>query len=153
MTSPTLYETDFNLWIEQTVKQLQRGQLQELDVENLIEEVASMGRSDKREVYSRLRVLLLYLLKWQYQPAKQTGSWIATIDEQRSQLQLILRDSPSLKPYLQDQLADCYQSARQGAAKETHLAIATFPLECPFTEAQMLDIDYLPDSPSGESLG
>ena len=144
MPSPTLYEADFNLWIEQTVKQLKMGQLQELDIDNLIEEVESLGRSDKREAYSRLRVLLLHLLKWQYQPSKQSTSWIATIDEQRTQLRLILRDSPSLKPYLREQLEDCYQSARKGAAKETHLPITDFPVDCPFTEMQILDGDYLP---------
>jgi hypothetical protein len=62
----TLYETDFNLWVEQTVSQLKNGKIQDLDLENLIEEIASMGRSDKREIKSRLIVLMMHLLQWKY---------------------------------------------------------------------------------------
>jgi len=105
MTTPTLYEKDFNLWIEQTVNQLKKGNLADLDIENLIEEIDSMGRSDKREIYSRLKVLLMHLLKWKYQPEKPTPSWVNTIDEQREQLELVLKDSPSLKPYFRDILS------------------------------------------------
>ncbi len=88
-----LYETDFNLWIEQTVNHLKKGHLDALDLDNLIEEISDMGCNNRREVFSRLKVLLMYLLKWQYQPEKCTNSWINTIDEQREQLELILRDS------------------------------------------------------------
>ena len=114
----TLYETDFNLWIEQTVNQLKNGQIQDLDLENLIEEIESMGRSDKREIKTRLIVLIMHLLKWKYQPQKQTTSWIATINEQRRQIKVVLKDSPSLKPYIQNEIDDCYQDARKDAEKE-----------------------------------
>jgi hypothetical protein len=140
----TLYETDFNLWIEQTVSQLKNGQLQDLDLENLIEEIESMGRSDKREIKTRLIVLIMHLLKWKYQPQKQTTSWIATINEQRRQIKVVLKDSPSLKPYIQNEIDDCYQDARKDAEKETKLSIEIFPLECPFTQDQILDPDYFP---------
>jgi hypothetical protein len=82
----TLYDTDFNLWIEQTVNQLKNGDLQDLDRQNLIDEIESMGRNDKREVKNRLIVLFMHLLKWQYQPEKRTSSWISTINEQRRQI-------------------------------------------------------------------
>lgn len=140
----TLYETDFNLWIEQTVNQLKNGQIQDLDLENLIEEIESMGRSDKREIKTRLIVLIMHLLKWKYQPKKQTTSWIATINEQRRQIKVVLKDSPSLKPYIQNEIDDCYQDARKDAEKETKLSIEIFPLECPFTQEQILDPDYFP---------
>lgn len=110
----TLYETDFNLWIEQTVNQLKSGDIKGLDLDNLIEEIESMGRNNKREVRSRLIVLMAHLLKWQHQPEKQSNSWIYTIKEQRLQLKLILQDSPSLKPFLQQVLDDCYQDAIVG---------------------------------------
>jgi hypothetical protein len=61
-----LYETDFNLWIEQTVNHLKKGNLQTLDLDNLIEEISDMGRNNRREVFGRLKVLLMHLLKWQY---------------------------------------------------------------------------------------
>lgn len=120
--TPTLYDIDFNLWIEQTVNQLKKGNLKDLDIENLVEEIESMGRSEKREIYSRLKVLLIHLLKWKYQPYKKTSIWIATINEQRTQINLILKDSPSLKPYLRDNWEDCYQDARIDAATETFLS-------------------------------
>jgi hypothetical protein len=95
----TLYETDFNLWIEQTVNQLKNGEIQDLDLENLIEEIQSMGSNDKREIKSRLIVLIMHLLKYKYQPKKKTKSWISTITTQRDELELVLENSPSLKSF------------------------------------------------------
>jgi hypothetical protein len=146
MTSSQLYDQDFNLWIEQTVRQLQGGDLGGLDREHLIEEIADMGRNNKREVFSRLKVLLIHLLKWRYQPGKRTPSWLNTIDEQRDQLALILADSPSLKPFFQEIFGDCYQKAIRGAVNETGLGKQVFPVECPFTPDQVLDLDFLPDA-------
>ncbi|MGL5032995.1 MAG: DUF29 domain-containing protein, partial [Microcystaceae cyanobacterium] len=127
------------------VNQLQNGQIQDLDLENLIEEIQSMGRSDKREIKTRLIVLIMHLLKCKYQSKKQTTSWIATINEQRRQIKVVLEDSPSLKPYIQNEIEDCYQDARKDAEKETKLSIKIFPLECPFTLNQILNSDYFPD--------
>jgi len=141
----TLYDTDFNLWIEQTVNQLKNGDLQDLDRKNLIDEIESMGRSDKREISNRLEVLIMHLLKWQYQSEKQTNSWFSTINEQRRAIRLILKDSPSLKPYLRDNLEECYQEARNDASRETSLPKNTFPLDCPFSPEQVLDADYFPE--------
>jgi hypothetical protein len=141
-----LYETDFNLWIEQTVNHLKKGNLEALDLDNLIEEISDMVRNNRREVFSRLKVLLMHLLKWQYQPEKRTNSWINTIDEQREQLELILRDSPSLKPYLADIFAECYQKEVRGTVNETNLPKETFPVDCPFTQEQVLNWDYFPEN-------
>ena len=142
----TLYETDFNLWIEQTVNQLKNGQVQALDLENLIEEIQSMGSNDKREIKSRLIVLIMHLLKYKYQPKKKTTSWTATITTQRDELELVLEKSPSLKPFLKVNIFECYQKARRNAARETKLPLTTFPLECPFTPEQIVDSDYFPDT-------
>ncbi|WP_265266613.1 DUF29 domain-containing protein [Spirulina subsalsa] len=142
-----LYETDFNLWIEQTINYLKQRDFSALDLDNLIEEISDMGRNNRREVFSRLKVLLMHLLKWQYQSEKRTNSWINTIDEQREQLELILKDSPSLKPYLGDIFSECYQKAVRAAVNETNLPKPTFPVDCPFTQEQVLDMDYFPDSP------
>ena len=142
----TLYKTDFNLWIEQTVKQLKNGQIQDLDIENLIEEVQSMGSNDKREIKSRLIVLIMHLLKYKYQPKKKTKSWTSTIITQRNELELVLENSPSLNPFLKENISECYQKARKNAARETKLPLTTFPLECPFTPEQIIDSDYFPDT-------
>ncbi len=142
--SPTLYETDFNQWIEETAKTLKEGNFQDLDLENLIEEIQSMGSNDRREIKSRLIVLIMHLLKCQYQPKKQTRSWIATINTQRNEIELVLEDSPSLRPYLTANIANCYQKARLDAATETKLPLKTFPLECPFTQEQILRAGWFP---------
>ncbi|MFN6153671.1 MAG: DUF29 domain-containing protein [Dolichospermum sp.] len=141
-----LYETDFNLWIEQTVNQLKNGQIQDLDIENLIEEVQSMGSNDKREIKSRLIVLIMHLLKYKYQPKKKTKSWTSTIITQRNELELVLENSPSLNPFLKENISECYQKARKNADRETKLPLTTFPLECPFTSEQIIDSDYFPDT-------
>ena len=122
-----LYETDFNLWIEATTKTLKEGNFHALDLENLIEEIESMGRSDKKEIGNRLEVLIMHLLKWKYQPNKQTNSWRLTINEQRRAIRRILRASPSLKPYLRENLVDFYQDAREAAIDETELDPQCFP--------------------------
>lgn len=145
MTIQTLYEKDFNLWLEETINYLKNGDITNLDRENLIEEIQSIGNSDKRETFSRLKVLLMHLLKWQYQPQKRSSSWLNTIDEQREQLELILKNSPSLKPYFREILSDCYQKAIRAAVNETNLPRQTFPKECPFTQEQILDDNYLPE--------
>ncbi len=142
----TLYDTDFNLWIEQTVNQLKNGNLQDLDRQNLIDEIESMGSSDKREIKSRLIVLLMHLLKYKYQPKKKTKSWISTINTQRNEIELVLEDSPSLRPYLTENLPECYQKAIRSAVNETNLPKTTFPSDCPFSSEQVLDSDYFPES-------
>jgi hypothetical protein len=141
----TLYETDFNLWIEQTVNQLKTGDLTNLDLENLIEEIDSMGRSQKQELGNRLDVLIMHLLKWQYQPDKRSNSWLSTINEQRRAIRRLLKNSPSLKPYLRDNLQDCYQEARLDAATETGLSLDIFPLDCPFSQEEILTTGFMPD--------
>lgn len=140
-----LYSTDFNLWIEQTITALKSGDIQTLDLENLIEEIEAMTRSDKREIFNRLKVLITHLLKCQYQPQKKTNSWIKTINEQRDQIELVLADSPSLRPYLTSKLGEIYKKAKRDAVTETKLTPETFPTDCPFTEEQILDSEYFPN--------
>jgi hypothetical protein len=141
----TLYDTDFNLWIEQTITALKSGDLQTLDMDNLIQEIEAMTRSDKREIFNRLKVLIMHLLKCQYQPQKKTNSWIKTINEQRDQIELVLADSPSLRPYLTSKLGEIYKKAKRDAVTKTKLTPETFPTDCPFTEEQILDSEYFPN--------
>jgi hypothetical protein len=140
----TLYDTDFNLWIEQTIAALKSGDIQTLDLDNLIEEIEAMTRSDKREIFNRLKVLIMHLLRCQYQPQKKTNSWIKTINEQRDQIELVLADSPSLRPYLTSKLEETYKKAKRDAITETKLTPEAFPTDCPFTEEQILDSEYFP---------
>lgn len=137
------YEEDFVLWLDHQAELLRQGRVHELDLENLAEEVESIGRSDKREVYDRLTVLLAHLLK--YQPDKRTRSWGSTIREQRRQLRLVFQDSPGLaKNYAPDAFDDIYQDARQDASDEAGLSIKTFQETCPYTLEQTLD-EFFPE--------
>lgn len=140
-----LYERDFNLWLEQQVTLLRARQFEELDTANLIEEVEAIARRDKREVKSRLTLLLIHLLKYQYQPSRRTQSWLDTLDEQRRQLGYIFEDSPSLYVnYVPTIIASCYETARHQATKQTGLPLETFPEHCPYTLEQTLDETFLP---------
>ncbi|AFZ58198.1 DUF29 domain-containing protein [Anabaena cylindrica FACHB-243] len=134
-----LYDQDFYLWIDTTAKQLKAGKFAEIDLENLIEEIESMGRSEKRELKSRLIVLLMHLLKWQYQPEKRSESWRSTITEQRICIETLLEDSPSLQPLLAEIFTDCYEKARLKASNETGIKLNLFPNKSPFTLEESLN--------------
>jgi hypothetical protein len=140
----TLYEQDYYLWIEQTVQLLKTERLAELDYKNLLEEIEDMGRNQKNAVESNLIVLMLHLLKWQYQPQLQCGSWQGSIREHRRRILKSLKDSPSLQPYLSEIWLESYQEARLQAADETELAVEIFPEQCPYTIENILNTDYLP---------
>jgi Domain of unknown function DUF29 len=140
-----LYECDFNLWLEATAQLLRSGNLADLDVVNLLEEIESMGNSDKHALSSDLVVILLHLLKWQYQPNKRTRSWEKSIAEHRRRIRKILKSSPSLRNYFQQTFDECYLDSRKQAKIETRLPLAHFPEICPFTSEQVLDEDFLPE--------
>jgi hypothetical protein len=142
---PSLYDTDFYQWTQAMANALRQGSWQDLDIDNLVEEIDSLGRSDKRALKNRLEVLFMHLLKWSYQPEHRSHSWQTTIVEQRLRIQDLLADSPSLKPYLKTEQGRCYANARKLAATETGLDIATFPQQCPFTLKAVLTEGFLPE--------
>jgi Domain of unknown function DUF29 len=140
-----LYEHDYQQWLEETIQLLHDRSFDLLDLENLIEELEDMGKGSRREVFNRLVVLLIHLLKWKYQPEKQSNSWLSTINEQRRQLFILFKDSPSLqKNYLPTIFSEAYPMASKLASKETNLPLSTFPKTCPFTETQIFDFDFFP---------
>jgi hypothetical protein len=138
-----LYDQDFSLWIETTVEQLKQKQLDRLDWENLIEEIESLGKSEKNALQSNLRILLMHLLKWEYQPERRSNSWSYTITEHNIRINKAFKDSPSLKRYFAEIFDDCYQDARLLATKETGLDINLFPVNCPFSQEDVLNSDRL----------
>ncbi|MDZ7622575.1 MAG: DUF29 domain-containing protein [Candidatus Competibacteraceae bacterium] len=140
------YEQDRHAWATHTATLLRQGRMKEVDLTHLTEELDSMGASERRELYSRLKVLLVHLLKWRYQPERQSDRWGYAIDEQRDQLIYLLRQSPSLKPTVPGVVEEAYLTARRFAARETRLPPATFPERSPFTVDQILDPDYWPDA-------
>ncbi len=147
MTTATtsLYEQDFYLWLQTNIKLLKEENFAEIDLENLLEELESMGKNDKNALKSNLRTILMHLLKYKYQPDKRTNSWKYTIIEHRIRLEDTFKTSPSLYRFLEDIFNESYQYARKLAAGETGLSIQIFPPESPFTIEEVLNPDFLPD--------
>jgi hypothetical protein len=139
------YNEDFFAWTQEQARLLRNRELTGVDTENLAEEIESVGRSDRREIRNRLTVLLTHLLKWQFQPKRRGNSWSVTILEQRLQINSIIEDSPSLRPFFAEVLAGSYKNARDVAVRETRMQLGTFPLECPYTPEQILSEDFLPE--------
>jgi hypothetical protein len=136
-----LYDLDFYGWTQHQSSLLRLGRWQELDVENLVEEITSLGKQQKQELRNRLGVLIGHLLKWKYQPTLRGKSWRATIREQRKQVQLLLRDNPSLQPYLPEAVIDAYELALALVVRETPLDYDDLPVSSPYTIEQILDAD------------
>ncbi|MEL6138619.1 MAG: DUF29 domain-containing protein [Cyanobacteria bacterium J06628_6] len=142
----SLYHSDFVHWVQMTVEQLRSHAYAEVDWANLIEEIEDMSRRERKALRSNLRILLLHLLKWQYQSEHRSGSWKSSIREHRQRIHDDLDDSPSLRPYLTEILHDCYVKARLLAADETELAKTVFPAQLPYSVEQILDGDFLPEA-------
>ena len=140
----TLYEKDFCLWLETTVKLLRERNFQALDYDNLIEEIEAMGRSERNALESNLIVVLMHLLKYKYQPQKRSRSWLSSIFEHRRRLIRTLKSSPSLKRYYEEVFDECYQYAVKQASIETGLSVEHFPNISPFSSEETLDFDFLP---------
>ena len=143
-TEPSLYDTDLYAWAQEQAARLRAHASSAIDWEHVAEEIESVGESERSEIESRLAVLLMHLLKWQFQPSMRSASWRSTIREQRFRLAKRIRRSPSLKHYPAEVLDEEYEFVRPKAAEETHLAEETFPENCPYTILQVLDPTFLP---------
>jgi hypothetical protein len=140
-----LYESDYCLWLEANTNLLRERRLAEIDLDNLVAEIEGMSRRERDALFSNLKIALLHLLKYRYQPAKRSNSWRSSLREHRQRILRAFKNSPSLKPYFTKILADCYQEARELAADETGLLLVEFPEKCPFSPEEILDVEYLPD--------
>ena len=141
----TLYDTDFYAWANEQAALLRAGRLSEADVENIAEEIASMGRTERSELVNRLTVLLVHLLKWRYQQALRGRSCALTIEQQRIQIGRHLARNPSLQSYRDEAMMDAYQDASIEAERQTHLTRSTFPVASPFTFDEAIHPDFWPD--------
>jgi hypothetical protein len=140
-----LYETDFYAWTVEQSKLLKNGDLQKLDIINLVEEVESLGKQQRQELRHRLGILIGHILKWEYQPEKRSKSWRVTIRSQRREIEILLLDNPSLKSYLQEAIARAYNAGLDLVVLETPLDYQDLPEECIYTIEQLFN----PDFPSG----
>ena len=140
-----MYETDFVTWAEKMAELLQTRRFDELDLVNLVDEVQDLSRRERSALCSNLEIVLIHLLKWQFQPHLRTGSWRGSIREHRRRISKALQTSPSLKQDLEQEFEDCYHHARLIAADETGLKITTFPSVCLYSAKQVLDDEFWPE--------
>jgi hypothetical protein len=144
----TLYDADTARWAEEQAALLrQRAELASndaLDWLHLAEEIEGVVASEKREVRSRLALIVQHLLKWRYQPELRSRSWETTLRTQRDDLLAVLEDSPSLRPFAASVLATAFSRGRHSAEGETGLL--HLPTDCPWTLDQVLDQAFLPDA-------
>jgi len=142
--SDSNYDSDFYAWANEQAVLLRAGRLDQADIEHIAQEIESMGRTEKRELVSRLRVLLLHLLKWKFQPAGRGSSWEATVRVQRLDLAEHMKDNPSLKAIVSEAIATAYEGAVIEAAVETKLSESVFPSICPWAFDQLMDARFWP---------
>lgn len=141
---PTLYEQDFYLWCFRQAELLRLRRFQEADLPNIIEELETLGRSDRRAYESSFRLLIAHLLKWQYQPQMRSRSWEVTIVRERANIESTETGNKSLKAEARQIVQDVYRKARREAKAETDLPLSVFPAECPYTLDQLRDDEWMP---------
>ncbi|MGB8702026.1 MAG: DUF29 domain-containing protein [Thermosynechococcaceae cyanobacterium] len=139
MQTTTLYQQDFYAWTQRQVELLRLGRLGELDIDNLAEEIESLGRQERQELRNRMGVLLGHLLKWYFQPELRSKSWFYTIQEQRQEIRRHLQENPSLKPYLSEVIAIGYEKGLNLVGRETPIDPRSLPQTCPYSEWEILD--------------
>ena len=147
-SASSLYDSDFHEWASRTAEMLRAGAVEESELGHIAEEIESMGISQRRELISRVRVLLIHLLKWRLQPGLRSASWRATINAQRREIADLLDQMPSLRPVLAAGFDKTYARAIADAADETGLPSTDFPGSCPFSLDQALNPDFLPEPPA-----
>jgi len=147
-TALNLYQQDFFAWTKQQINYLQNQQWNQLDLVNLIEEIETLGKQQRQELRNRLSILIGHLLKWEYQPQKRSHSWLATLRVQRIDIQELIDDNPSLKPYLEEALTQAYIKGLLLAVSETNLPDRTFPKNCPYSLTEITSDRFYPGQPS-----
>lgn len=147
-TTLNLYQQDFFAWTKQQINFLQNQQWNQLDLVHLIEEIETLGKQQRQELRNRLSILIGHLLKWEYQPQKRSYSWLATLRVQRIDIQELIDDNPSLKPYLEEALTQAYIKGLLLAVSETNLPDRTFPQNCPYSLTEILSDRFYPGQPN-----
>ncbi|WP_449417119.1 DUF29 domain-containing protein [Phormidium nigroviride] len=148
----SLYETDFYAWTQEQAEFLRDGKWSQLDLINLIEEIESLGKQQRSELRNRLSILIGHLLKWEYQSNRRSRSWLMTIRVQRRDTLELVKENPSLKPYLQEALQKIYENGRDLAAGETNLPIKTFPIDCCYSLEEILSDGFYPGELAADDL-
>ncbi len=148
-TLPELYQRDETAWLDLMAETIRDGRIADLDLQSLAEYLTDMANRDRREVRSRLTVLIAHHLKWDYQPEKRSRSWLSTLIAQRQELEDIAATG-ILRKHAEAVLPEVYADAVQRAASETGLPENSFPAECPYTTEQLLYEKTIVDEPLTE---
>jgi hypothetical protein len=138
------YEHDLVLWYEHQIALLRERRVDQLDVDHLIDELRAAMSKERRELSGRLKVLLMHLLKCQFQHDRICGSWLRTLTQQRDEIEKLLEDSPSLRPSVMPFAEKAYPVAVRLAAHETGLSATVFPKSNPYSNDQLFDFDFVP---------
>lgn len=143
----TSYEKDVVAWAKEQAALLREGKFSALDIEHIAEEIEDVGKSEQRELASRMAVLLAHLLKWQCQPERRGASWQTTLRIQRAAIERRLNNTASLRPMLSDNdwISDMWGDACQQAAAEMEIGVALLPETCPWSLEQAMNPEFLPD--------
>ncbi|MCI4626421.1 MAG: DUF29 domain-containing protein [Candidatus Magnetoovum sp. WYHC-5] len=144
-TEQSLYERDFYQWALHNAELLKQGKLAEIDIYNIAEELEDMGRNNKRELESRLAILIMHLLKWQYQAKHRCRSWITTINTQRMDIELLLKNSPSLKHKIEITIEESFVNAKRLFENETSINQNILPETCPYTFEEIINHKFRPE--------
>jgi Domain of unknown function DUF29 len=140
----SLHDNDFYAWSLEQAALLRAGRVGEADLATIAEEIESMGKTEKRELVSRLTVLLLHQLKWERQPAGRSNWWRLSIANARDEIADLLEDNPSLKAIIDDVMASAYRYARRKAAIETDMSEDIFSAQCPWDFVRAMDESFWP---------
>lgn len=144
----SLYTSDFYAWTQEQVSLLRNHQWHKIDLQNVIEEIASLGKQQRQELRNRLSILIGHLLKLQFQPQHRSRSWLATLRIQRLDTIELLEENPSLKSYLEEVVGKAYLKGVELAVRETDLPHRTFPSDCPYSLTEILDDRFYPGEAS-----
>jgi hypothetical protein len=142
------YDKDFYAWTAKNAQLIREGNFSQVDIKHVAEEIESMGKRERRELISRLIVLIAHLLKWKFQEARRSKSWMLTIKNQRIELKDLLEENPSLKKELEGKMRhayDAYERAILKAAEESGIDEKKFPKTLPFSLKECLKTSYFPE--------
>ena len=137
----TLYDTDFAEWADRTAELLRARRFGDIDWESVVEEIETLGRSERAAVRSQLRRMLAHFIKQRIQPERDGASWRSSVANARFEIRNDIQDSPSLRRHLEDNLQVIYRDAAEEALIQMNCQAADLPADCPWTVEQLLDGD------------
>jgi hypothetical protein len=133
------YATDFYGWATETARKLRAGQVADVDLERVAEEIESLGKSEQQQLANRLVILLAHMLNWEFQPLQRKGGWESTINEQRFRIARLPAKNPSLEPLVEESIHEAYPEAVMTAAREIGTIVEEdLPRTCPYTRSEIL---------------